>query len=133
MPELGRDAFIGALGVLLKTGCIVKVRSSVYDPDHVSAQYQLAPIREDGELPEVVKETRQASPRTSYRAPEQSRVHEPAQRERPPTSLPEAVAMTMSCWCPRRMKSATTSRNGARHLVPSPPKKSTALSMAIDA
>jgi hypothetical protein len=54
--------------------------------------YQLAPGREEGELPEVVKKTRQVSPSKACKAPEQSPVPETAQPERPPTSLPEAAA-----------------------------------------
>ena len=111
MPELRRDAFNGAVDLLVKIGCLVQVRSAVYDPQngHLAAQFQLGDRREDGELPEMEKKLHQMppkKPRTSKahtsqeraseppRATEETSASETAVPEQPPTSPPEAEETT---------------------------------------
>lgn len=80
-PELGRDAFDRAVQVLLKTGCLIKVRNSLYSPqgDHAAALYQLGPRREDGALPEPAKKRHRL----------QVAVHQPVQQPAVPVAHQE--------------------------------------------
>jgi hypothetical protein len=98
MPELGRDAFTGAVDLLLKTGCLVLVRAAVYDPHngHLAAQYQLGARREEGVQPEMEKKAYRMPPkqqRASTAHTSQERASEPpraTEQEQPSTSPPEA-------------------------------------------
>jgi len=90
--ELRREAFEGAVDVLLQAGCIKKLRAARYaqDGNHTSALYGLTPVRDNGDLPEMKERTAQEPRRKPQAAKEQSSASDTHQKETPSTSPPEA-------------------------------------------
>lgn len=87
-PELKREAFEGAVKLLVETGCITKVRNfrADYHGNHDAAQYELAAIRETGELPE-----REEAAQGAAASPPEPQQASPVQPDvPPPTPIQEA-------------------------------------------
>ena len=126
VPELRRDAFDGAVKLLMVTGCIQLVRESRYSGVYKcdAALYALNPVRQGGELPGMKEEIAQASPRKPQAPTKKKSASDAHQFETPPTALPEApvaiptteeVAATMS------EEQPTTSTTPEPAMVSEPP------------